>query len=99
MGIVSGGLGSFIGTSAEVALVRIRREEGILRLWRGAIPTVTWTMIFNAVHMPTYSQAKQSLTSTDIMRHDFPLHVVVSLIAASVTTAVSLPVDIVKTLY
>lgn len=123
LGVASGGLGSFIGTPAEVALIRmtldgrlppaerrnyahvfdalarIVREEGVTRLWRGAIPTATRAMIVNAAQMPTYSQAKQALISAGIMQQGFPLHAVASLIAAFVTTAVSLPVDIVKTRY
>jgi solute carrier family 25 oxoglutarate transporter 11 len=123
LGVISGGLGSFIGTPADVtlvrmtldgrlpvaerrnyrhvfdALIRITREEGILRLWRGAIPTATRAMIVNAAQMPTYSQAKQALISAGIMQQGFPLHVVASLIAALVTTTVSLPIDIIKTRY
>lgn len=123
LGVASGGLGSFIGTPAEVALIRmtldgrlpvaerrnyahvfdalarIIREEGVSKLWRGAIPTATRAMIVNAAQMPTYSQAKQALISTGLMQQGFLLHAVSSLIAALVTTAVSLPVDIVKTRY
>jgi solute carrier family 25 oxoglutarate transporter 11 len=123
LGVVSGGLGSFLGTPAEVALIRmtldgrlpvaerrnyahvfdalgrIIREEGVSKLWRGAIPTATRAMIVNAAQMPTYSQAKQALVSNGLMEQGFPLHAVSSLIAAFVTTAVSLPVDIVKTRY
>ena len=121
LGVTAGGLGSFIGTPAEVALIRmtldgrlppaerrnyahvfdalarIVREEGVSKLWRGAIPTATRAMIVNAAQMPTYSQAKQALMSSGLMQQGFPLHAVSSLIAAFVTTAVSLPVDIVKT--
>jgi len=121
--VVSGGLGSFIGTPAEVALIRmtldtrlppaerrnyahifdalirIIREEVVFRLWRGAVPTATRAMIVNAAQMPTYSQAKQAIISAGLMEQGFPLHAVASLIAALVTTAVSLPVDIVKTRY
>ncbi|CAF0936522.1 unnamed protein product [Adineta steineri] len=123
LGVTAGGLGSFIGTPAEVALirmtldgrlpaaerrnyahvfdalVRITREEGITKLWRGAIPTSTRAMIVNAAQMPTYSQAKQVLISSGLMEQGFFLHAVSSLIAALVTTTVSLPVDIVKTRY
>ncbi|CAF1411471.1 unnamed protein product, partial [Adineta steineri] len=123
LGVVSGGLGSLIGTPAELALIRmtldgrlpmnerrnyahvfdalarITREEGILKLWRGAIPTVTRAMIVNAAQMPSYSQAKQLIMSMDLMQQGLPLHAVSSLIAALVTTIVSLPIDIVKTRY
>ena len=123
LGVASGGLGSFVGTPAEVALIRmtldgrlpvaerrnyghvfdallrIIREEGVLKLWRGAIPTATRAMIVNAAQMPTYSQAKQALISSGLMHEGFALHSVSSLIAALVTTAVSLPVDIIKTRY
>ncbi|UJR32199.1 hypothetical protein I4U23_019664 [Adineta vaga] len=123
LGVASGGLGSFLGTPAEVALIRmtldgrlpvaerrnyahvfdalarIIRDEGVLKLWRGAIPTATRAMIVNAAQMPTYSQAKQVLISSGYMQQGFLLHAVSSLIAALVTTAVSLPVDIVKTRY
>jgi solute carrier family 25 oxoglutarate transporter 11 len=108
LGVISGGLGSFLGTPAEVALVRmtldgrlpaaerrnykhvfdalirITREEGVLRLWRGAIPTATRAMIVNAAQMPTYSQAKQALISNGLMEQGFALHAVASLIAALV---------------
>jgi solute carrier family 25 oxoglutarate transporter 11 len=64
MGCCSGGIGSFIGTPSELALVRmsadnklplterrnysnvidcivrIGKEEGVTKLWRGATPTV-----------------------------------------------------------
>ncbi|CAF1065078.1 unnamed protein product [Adineta steineri] len=123
LGVVSGGLGSLIGTPAELALIRmtldgrlpmnerrnyahvfdalarITREEGILKLWRGAIPTVTRAMIVNAAQMPSYSQAKQLIMSMDLMQQGLPLHAVSSLIAALITTIVSLPIDIVKTRY
>ncbi|UJR14576.1 hypothetical protein I4U23_001572 [Adineta vaga] len=123
LGIISGGLGAFVGTPAEVALVRtsldgrlpiherrnykhvfdalirITHEEGVLRLWRGAIPTVVRAMIVNAAQMPTYSQTKQMLISADIMQQGLSLHVAASLVAALVTTTVSLPIDIIKTRY
>jgi len=81
------------------ALVRITREEGVLRLWRGGVSTVTRAMIVNGAQMPTYSQAKQAIISAGLMQQGFSLHVVASLIAALVTTAVSLPADIIKTRY
>lgn len=46
------------------ALVRMVKEEGILTLWRGAIPTMARAMVVNAAQLASYSQAKQSLLET-----------------------------------
>lgn len=46
------------------ALVRMVREEGLVTLWRGAIPTMARAMVVNAAQLASYSQAKQSLMST-----------------------------------
>ena len=46
------------------ALVRITREEGLVTLWRGAIPTMGRAMVVNAAQLASYSQAKQALLGT-----------------------------------
>lgn len=51
------------------ALVRMAREEGILTLWRGAVPTMGRAMVVNAAQLATYSQAKQSLVDTGIVQN------------------------------
>lgn len=38
------------------AMLRMVREEGILTLWRGAIPTMGRAMVVNAAQLATYSQ-------------------------------------------
>ena len=88
LGMAAGVVGAFVGTPAEVALIRmtadgrlpvaerrnyknvveallrITREEGLLTLWRGAIPTMGRAMVVNAAQLASYSQAKQYLIST-----------------------------------
>ena len=49
------------------ALFRITKEEGILTLWRGAIPTMGRAMVVNAAQLASYSQAKQILLDTGSM--------------------------------
>lgn len=85
LGMAAGMAGAFVGTPAEVALIRmtadgrlplaerrnyknviealmrITKEEGILTLWRGAIPTMGRAMVVNAAQLASYSQAKQFL--------------------------------------
>ncbi|XP_050502815.1 mitochondrial 2-oxoglutarate/malate carrier protein [Diabrotica virgifera virgifera] len=121
MGMVAGGCGAFVGTPAEVslirmtadgrlpleerrnyknvgdALVRIYREEGLVTLWRGAIPTMGRAVAVNAAQLSTYSQAKQLIVEYVHMRDGIPLHFVSSMISGLITTIVSMPLDIGKT--
>ncbi|XP_059157011.1 mitochondrial 2-oxoglutarate/malate carrier protein-like [Physella acuta] len=121
IGVTAGGIGAFVGTPAEVALIRmtadgrlppeerrgyknvfnalarIVREEGVLTLWRGCIPTVGRAMVVNAAQLASYSQAKQILVSTGYFHDGLFLHFVASMISGLITTAASMPVDIAKT--
>lgn len=84
----AGMCGAFVGTPAEIALVRmtadgrlpdvekrnyknvfdaltrITKQEGILMLWRGAIPTMGRSMVVNGAQLASYSQAKEFLLNT-----------------------------------
>lgn len=86
--MTAGVAGAFVGTPAEVSLIRmtadgrlpaaerrnyknvfdslfrIVKEEGVLTLWRGAIPTMGRAMVVNAAQLASYSQAKQFLLDT-----------------------------------
>ncbi|XP_076472366.1 mitochondrial 2-oxoglutarate/malate carrier protein-like isoform X3 [Babylonia areolata] len=121
IGITAGGIGAFVGTPAEVALIRmtsdgrlpvdqqrgyknvldallrIVKEEGVLTLWRGCIPTVGRAMVVNAAQLASYSQAKQMLMNTGYFHDGLFLHFVASMISGLITTAASMPVDIAKT--
>uniref|UniRef100_A0A1B6FLT0 Mitochondrial 2-oxoglutarate/malate carrier protein n=1 Tax=Cuerna arida TaxID=1464854 RepID=A0A1B6FLT0_9HEMI len=121
LGMVAGACGAFVGTPAEVALVRmtadgrlpleqrrnysnvfnalirIMQEEGLLVLWRGAIPTMGRAMVVNAAQLASYSQAKQLLMSTGYFKENIFLHFCSSMISGLITTAASMPVDIAKT--
>ncbi|XP_015604811.1 mitochondrial 2-oxoglutarate/malate carrier protein [Cephus cinctus] len=121
LGMAAGSVGAFVGTPAEVALIRmtadgrlpladrrnyknvfdalfrITREEGILTLWRGAIPTMGRAMVVNAVQLASYSQAKQALLDTGYFEENIVLHFASSMISGLATTAASMPVDIAKT--
>ena len=79
------------------ALIRITREEGILTLWRGCVPTIGRAMVVNAAQLASYSQAKQFLLSTKYFNDNIGCHFWASMISGLVTTAASMPVDIAKT--
>jgi len=131
LGMTAGACGAFVGTPADVALIRmtsdgnlpvdqrrnyrsvfdaigrIFKEEGLLTLWRGAIPTMGRAMVVNAAQLASYSQAKQFLLKVgyldpegkfQVFVHDgIFCHFVASMISGLVTTAASMPVDIAKT--
>lgn len=79
------------------AILRIIKEEGVLTLWRGAIPTMGRAMVVNAAQLATYSQAKQMLMNTGHFHDGIFLHFCASMISGLVTTIASMPVDIAKT--
>lgn len=79
------------------ALIRITREEGVLTLWRGCIPTIGRAMVVNAAQLASYSQAKQLLLNSGYFRDNILCHFAASMISGLITTAASMPVDIAKT--
>uniref|UniRef100_A0A8C1FPK6 Mitochondrial 2-oxoglutarate/malate carrier protein n=1 Tax=Cyprinus carpio carpio TaxID=630221 RepID=A0A8C1FPK6_CYPCA len=121
IGMTAGATGAFVGTPAEVALIRmtadgrlpadqrrgytnvfnalirITREEGVTTLWRGCIPTMARAVVVNAAQLASYSQSKQALLDSGYFRDDILCHFCASMISGLVTTAASMPVDIVKT--
>ncbi|EAW90389.1 solute carrier family 25 (mitochondrial carrier; oxoglutarate carrier), member 11, isoform CRA_a [Homo sapiens] len=121
IGMTAGATGAFVGTPAEVALIRmtadgrlpadqrrgyknvfnalirITREEGVLTLWRGCIPTMARAVVVNAAQLASYSQSKQFLLDSGYFSDNILCHFCASMISGLVTTAASMPVDIAKT--
>ncbi|XP_021186062.2 mitochondrial 2-oxoglutarate/malate carrier protein [Helicoverpa armigera] len=119
LGVAAGSIGAFVGTPAEVALIRmtadgrlpveqrrnyknvadalirIVREEGVLKLWRGATPTVGRAMVVNAAQLSTYSQAREMFVG--YVPDGIALHFCASMVSGLITTIASMPVDIIKT--
>lgn len=84
-------------TSVINAIARMVREEGVLTLWRGCIPTMGRAAVVNAAQLSSYSQAKRVLLNTGKFNEGISLHFVASMISGLVTTIASMPVDIAKT--
>ncbi|KAF6299697.1 solute carrier family 25 member 11 [Rhinolophus ferrumequinum] len=121
IGMTAGATGAFVGTPAEVALIRmtadgrlpadqrrgyknvfnalirIAQEEGVPTLWRGCIPTMARAVVVNAAQLASYSQSKQFLLDSGYFSDNILCHFCASMISGLVTTAASMPVDIVKT--
>lgn len=79
------------------AFFRIAREEGVVALWRGCIPTMGRAMVVNAAQLASYSQAKSYLVNSGYLKEGIGLHFTASMFSGLITTAASLPVDIAKT--
>lgn len=77
------------------ALMRITREEGLFRLWRGCEPTILRAMAMNVGMMASYDQFREMITAVNGDNFGTQL---MSSAAAGVTCAVfSLPFDLIKT--
>ncbi|XP_066583857.1 mitochondrial 2-oxoglutarate/malate carrier protein-like [Prorops nasuta] len=121
IGMLSGIIGSFIGTPADLAMVKmitdsklppaqqrnyrnaivalldIRRSEGIVALWRGAMPTMGRAAIVNGIQLSTYSSTKILLKDTGYFQEDVFLQFISSMFSGFVMSTISLPVDAAKT--
>merc|ERR1711878_196372 len=83
--------------NAFEAIFRIARDEGVVTLWRGAIPTMGRAMVVNAAQLASYSQAKQFILGTNYVQDGIFCHFLASMFSGLVTTIASMPVDIAKT--
>ncbi|OQV19349.1 Mitochondrial 2-oxoglutarate/malate carrier protein [Hypsibius exemplaris] len=79
------------------ALIRIAKEEGVIKLWRGYLPTVGRAMVVNVAQLVSYSQSKEILIESGYLKDGIPCHFAASMISGFLTTAFSMPVDIAKT--
>lgn len=78
------------------ALLDITRSEGVLALWRGALPTVLRASALNLGQLAGFSQIKASLqqyAGLPAQRASYPA----SFMAGFFAAALSLPFDFVKT--
>lgn len=78
-------------------LYRITREEGLLSLWRGCIPTVVRAMVVTASQFAVYDQIKQALLSTSVFNDNPVCHITSGFLAGFVASCTSNPIDVIKT--
>ena len=77
------------------AFTSVIKEEGIIKLWRGAPPTVCRAMVANFAMLTSYEEAKERLSK--ILGKGKHIPVLSSAIAGVATATLSLPFDNVKT--
>lgn len=84
-------------TSVFNALSRIVKEEGVLTLWRGAVPTVGRAIVVSVAQLASYTQFRRWAKTKLGLGDGFGLHLVASIGSGILTASASLPVDIAKT--
>ncbi|CRG93465.1 dicarboxylate/tricarboxylate carrier, putative [Plasmodium gallinaceum] len=77
------------------ALYRISKEEGILSLWKGSVPTIARAMSLNLGMLSTYDQSKEYLEKH--LGSGMKTNLVASVISGFFAVTLSLPFDFVKT--
>jgi solute carrier family 25 oxoglutarate transporter 11 len=84
-------------TNVFNALYRICKEEGVLSMWRGVLPTVVRGAVLNAAQLGGYSTFKGMILKTSYFEDNIWSHVVASMGSGLLCSVSSLPVDITKT--
>lgn len=79
------------------ALGRVVREEGVMTLWRGTLPTVGRAAVLNVAQLSTYSQAKEAILGTGLVGDHIGAHTLASGVSGFIATAASIPLDSAKT--
>ncbi|EDW93452.1 mitochondrial 2-oxoglutarate/malate carrier protein [Drosophila yakuba] len=77
------------------AFVRIVKDEDVVGLWRGCLPTVGRAMVVNMVQLASYSLMKDQLRG--YLHDGIPLHLTAALMSGLLTTTCSMPLDMAKT--
>ncbi|XP_055355154.1 mitochondrial dicarboxylate carrier-like [Paramacrobiotus metropolitanus] len=77
-------------------LIRVCREEGFLRLWRGSSMVMVRAVFITIGQLSFYDQVKQMLLHLGFA-DSVPTHLLSSSVAAMASTTVSAPFDVVKT--
>lgn len=78
-------------------LVRISREEGVLRLWSGVGPNICRAMLMTAGQLTSYDVFKNTLMRRGWRSENIATHLTASCLAGVVATVITQPVDVVKT--
>lgn len=78
-------------------LLRVRREEGFRRLFSGAETATSRGFMMTVGQIAFYDQIKSTLLSSGLFNDDPRLHFVSSLCAGAAATALTQPLDVLKT--
>ncbi|XP_059527519.1 mitochondrial dicarboxylate carrier isoform X2 [Myotis daubentonii] len=107
LGAVSGCVGGFVGTPADMVnvsyahaldgLYRVAREEGLRKLFSGATMASSRGMLVTVGQLSCYDQAKQLVLGTGYLSDGIFTHFIASFIAGGCATVLCQPLDVLKT--
>jgi dicarboxylate transporter 10 len=78
-------------------VIRVAREEGVGRLWRGVWPNSSRAVLMTVGQLATYDGFKQLLLDKTSMKDNLGTHFTASFLAGFVATTICSPVDVIKT--
>ncbi|XP_071537476.1 mitochondrial dicarboxylate carrier isoform X1 [Panulirus ornatus] len=78
-------------------VVRVVKEEGVLRLFRGASTATFRAVLMTIGQLSFYDQIKSYLLSTPFFSDNLTCHFTSSLAAGAIATTMTQPVDVIKT--
>ncbi|KAA8543171.1 hypothetical protein F0562_021334 [Nyssa sinensis] len=82
---------------AIVEIQKIASEEGIMALWKGVGPAMARAAALTASQLATYDESKRVLIKWTPLEEGFYLHLISSMIAGTVSTLITSPIDMIKT--
>ncbi|PKI59442.1 hypothetical protein CRG98_020201 [Punica granatum] len=76
---------------------KIVSEEGVKALWKGVGPAMARAAALTASQLATYDEFKGMLMRWTPMEDGFQLHLISSIVAGTISTLITAPMDMVKT--
>jgi solute carrier family 25 (mitochondrial dicarboxylate transporter), member 10 len=78
-------------------LIRVSKEEGVGKLWRGVWPNSSRAVLMTVGQLATYDVFKRQLLERTALKDNLTTHFTASFLAGFVATTICSPVDVVKT--
>lgn len=84
--------------TSSIGVIRaVVQADGVVGLWKGAMPGLVRSAILTAAQCATYDEVKRIVVKTTGMKEGTGLHLTSSMIAGLVTTTITNPLDVIKT--
>jgi len=89
--------GSGVPTTSMGVIRSVVASDGVVGLWKGAMPGLIRSAILTAAQCATYDEVKRQVTYFTGYKEGMELQLMSSMIAGLVTTTITNPIDVIKT--